>query len=207
MLGVARRILGAVGVLAEPDLYQMILRVYLPILFPLTFLICLAALRLDAALGLSPLVAAEARLWVAAGLFALGSAVWIGSYATLVFGGDGSPAPVVRRTQRLVTHGIYAYCRNPSVHGKLLGFLAVGVALGSASFCLILAPLILAVSLWEKVARQEPQLIEVFGEEYLAYRERVPLFLPFPGLYRWMKRGRAEQKPTAGSSPGPMQAG
>jgi protein-S-isoprenylcysteine O-methyltransferase Ste14 len=78
-----------------------------------------------------------------------------------------------------VRTGIYAHCRNPSVHGKLLGVLAVGVALDSPSFCGVLVPLLLAGSLLEKAWRQEPQLIAVFGEEYLRYREEVPLFVPW----------------------------
>jgi len=55
----------------------------------------------------------------------------------------------------------------------------VGVALNSFTFVVILAPLLLAGSLVEKVVRQEPQLIEIFGEEYLAYQKEVPLFFPW----------------------------
>jgi protein-S-isoprenylcysteine O-methyltransferase Ste14 len=29
------------------------------------------------------------------------------------------------------------------------------------------------------VVRQEPQLVEVFGEEYERYRKEVPLFIPW----------------------------
>lgn len=184
----AHRILQAPRVLFEQDLYEMVLRVYLPILFPLTVLISLASLGLDAYLGLPAVIPEPYNFHVAALSILSGACLWILTYATLVYGGDGSPAPVVRRTQRLVTWGIYAYCRNPSIHGKLLGFLAVGFALNSASFVYILAPLLLCGSLIEKVWRQEPQLIEIFGEEYLAYRERVPLFLPFPRLYRLLRR-------------------
>lgn len=190
MADLVDRVSTSVKVLREPDLYQMILRVYLPILFPLTFLICLGAVKLDAFMGWQSLLPAPMNYVAAAILLVTGAGLWLATYATLVFGGDGSPAPVVRRTQKLVTWGIYAYCRNPSVHGKLLGFLAVGFAVNSPSFVYVLAPLILALSLIEKVVRQEPQLIEVFGDDYLAYRERVPLFLPFPRLYRWWRRRR-----------------
>jgi protein-S-isoprenylcysteine O-methyltransferase Ste14 len=79
----------------------------------------------------------------------------------------------------LARTGIYAHSRNPSVFGKLFGVLSVGFALNSASFCFILVPLLLAGSLVEKVVRQEPQLVEVFGEEYERYRKEVPLFIPW----------------------------
>jgi protein-S-isoprenylcysteine O-methyltransferase Ste14 len=51
--------------------------------------------------------------------------------------------------------------------------------LNSVAFCCILVPALLAGSLIEKVWRQEPQLIEVFGEDYVRYRDRVPLFVPW----------------------------
>ena len=54
-----------------------------------------------------------------------------------------------------------------------------GVALNSFTFVAILAPLLLAGSLVEKVVRQEPQLIEIFGDEYLVYQKEVPLFFPW----------------------------
>ena len=57
--------------------------------------------------------------------------------------------------------------------------MAVGFALNSFSFCFILVPLLLTGSLVEKVWRQEPQLVEVFGDEYLEYQRDVPLFFPW----------------------------
>ena len=83
-----------------------------------------------------------------------------------------------------MTTGIYAWCRNPSIWGKLLGVVAVGFALNSFAFCFIIVPLLLAGSLVEKVVRQEPQLIEIFGEEYIAYRREVPLFVPWKIVFR-----------------------
>ncbi|MFM7200830.1 MAG: methyltransferase family protein [Myxococcota bacterium] len=165
-------------VITEPELYQMVVRIYFPILFPLTFLIVLLALALDRALGWTQLLPSPLNLWAAAFSFLMGTGIWLWSYRDLVYGGEGSPSPAIKRTQKLVTWGIYAYCRNPSIHGKLLGVLAVGLLISSPSFCLVLVPLLLAGSLIEKVWRQEPVLVELFGDEYLAYRQRVPLFLP-----------------------------
>jgi len=169
---------GLTQVVAEPELYEMVLRIYLPILFPLTFLIVLGALWLDSALSWTRLLPEPLHLLAAALSFGLGAWLWLYTYQQLVYGGEGSPSPAIKRTQKLVTWGIYARCRNPSIHGKLLGVLAVGFVINSPSFCLILVPLLLAGSLIEKVWRQEPVLIEIFGDEYLAYRKRVPLFIP-----------------------------
>lgn len=171
---------GAARVALTPQILLMVTKVYIPFLFPLTFLISMLALWLDGLMGFGGgFMPAPANLWVAAALMASGLAFVGVTYAELVFEGKGSPSPTAGRTLRLVRSGIYAYSRNPSVIGKLLGFLSVGVALNSITFVAVLAPLLLAGSLVEKVVRQEPQLIEIFGDEYLAYQKEVPLFFPW----------------------------
>ena len=93
--------------------------------------------------------------------------------------GEGSPSPTAVGHLKLVRTGIYAHSRNPSLYGKTLGVLAVGFAsissasASSSSHCCSPAPSI------EKVIRQEPQLVDVFGEEYERYRREVPLFIPW----------------------------
>ena len=57
----------------------------------------------------------------------------------------------------------------------------------------VLVPLLVAGSLAEKVIRQEPQLVEVFGPDYDAYRKQVPLFIPWGVLFP----SRRYQGPTA----------
>lgn len=157
----------------------MVGKVYIPVLFPLTFLIALCALALDAALGWGPFLPTPANYAVAAVSLVLGLLVVGVSYAELVVRGEGSPSPTAGRTIKLVRTGIYAYCRNPSVHGKLLGVLSVGFVLNSPTFCFVLVPLLLTGSLVEKVWRQEPQLVAIFGEDYERYRREVPLFFPW----------------------------
>lgn len=170
--------------LLTPQILLMVAKVYLPVLFPLTFLIVLLGLALDRwlveRLDLpASLLPPPWNLLVGAVLFAAGFAIWLTAYAALVFEGKGSPAPVAGRTQQLVTTGIYSFCRYPSVHGKFLGVLGLGVALGSWSFTLILCPVLLAGSLVEKLWRQEPQNEAVFGEAWVGYRARVPFFIPW----------------------------
>lgn len=175
-----QRMVAAVWRVARtPEILLMVSKVYIPVLFPLTFLIGLSALALDRALGLPTFLPVPVNFVVALASLLAGLAVVGVSYAELVQKGEGSPSPTAGRTMKLVRTGIYAYCRNPSVHGKLLGVLAVGFALNSFSFCFLLVPTLLAGSLVEKVWRQEPQLIDIFGEEYEAYRREVPLFIPW----------------------------
>ena len=186
-------LLRAIRVGFSPPILLMVSKVYIPVLFPLTFMIAIAALKLDAALGFRDGFLPEPSHYLVAGIvFVLGAFLWLLTYAQLVTQGKGSPSPTAGRTLELVTTGIYAYSRNPSLYGKLLGVLSVGIALNSLSFCVILVPILLAGSLIEKVWRQEPQLIDLFGEQYLRYRETVPLFLPW-GLLFPNKRAPREQ--------------
>lgn len=171
-------------VTTTPQILLMVSKVYIPVLFPLTFLIALASLKLDAALGIRAFLPEPANLVIAAASLLTGLFVVGVSYAELVTKGEGSPSPTAGRTVKLVRSGIYAWCRNPSVHGKLFGVLSVGFALNSFSFCCILVPLLLTGSLVEKVVRQEPQLVAIFGAEYEAYRREVPLFIPWKILRR-----------------------
>lgn len=168
-----------------PELLLMVAKVYVPVLFPLTFLIGLASLALDRQLGMAQgFLPQGTHLPIAAGTFVVGAILWLLTYEQLIHRGEGSPSPTAGRTQKLVTTGIYAHCRNPSIWGKLLGVLAVGFALNSFSFCFIIVPLLLTGSLVEKVWRQEPQLVAIFGEEYENYRKQVPLFVPWKIFFR-----------------------
>jgi protein-S-isoprenylcysteine O-methyltransferase Ste14 len=163
----------------------MVCKVYIPVLFPLTFAIALGAIRLDRLLGFEDgFISSPDNLTIAVFTFFVALILWLGTYIQLVQIGKGSPSPTAGRTQTLVTSGIYSYSRNPSLFGKLLGVQSVGIALNSISFCFILVPILLTISLFEKVIRQEPQLIEVFGEDYLRYRNSVPLFIPWGLIFK-----------------------
>ncbi len=170
----------SIGVLLTPQILHMLAKVYVPVLFPLTFLILLLGLAIDSWLGLPETMLASPLNWIVGGaLLVAGGVIWVIAYAAIVFQGRGSPSPTAGRTQQLVTTGIYSLCRYPSVHAKFLGVLGVGVMLDSWSFTLILCPLLLIGSLVEKLWRQEPQNHAVFGDAWLAYRARVPFFIPW----------------------------
>jgi len=172
----------------------MVAKVYVPVLFPLTFLIAWLAVGLDRWLGWDGGFLGSPVRWIAAATsLAVGLTVVGLAYADLVEQGSGSPSPVAGRTRRLVVSGLYAHCRNPSVWGKLAGVLSVGFALDSPSFCFLLMPVALGISLVEKVVRQEPKLVAVFGKDYEAYRSHVPLFIP--RLTPW-RRATAEPEAT-----------
>ena len=82
-----------------------------------------------------------------------------------------------RRKKTLATTGPYALVRNPLYVGNTLVIAGAAVASGLAWF-------LPAVLLWAFVVysatihHEERRLIERYGEEYIAYRESVPTWIP-----------------------------
>lgn len=108
-------------------------------------------------------------------LMALGYSLYryAGSYRAAQGGGERGFAA---EPKRLVMDGPYALTRNPMYLGHLL-FMS-GLVLATRS------PLAVALALrqldrfTDRVQRDEERLGRLFGEEYVAYRERVPRWLP-----------------------------
>jgi protein-S-isoprenylcysteine O-methyltransferase Ste14 len=89
----------------------------------------------------------------------------------------GTPVPF-NPPPSLVESGPYRYARNPMLTGVILLLFGIGFAFGSLSLVLIFTPLFVLVNVWELKEIEEPELIRRLGEDYLAYRERTPMFLP-----------------------------
>ncbi|GAB6073582.1 methyltransferase family protein [Nautilia lithotrophica] len=79
-------------------------------------------------------------------------------------------------TNKLVTSGIYECTRHPMLFGLVLLPFGIALFLGLPSFILFIAPLeaffifIMVITLEEKEAYMK------FGEDYLKYKEKTPLF-------------------------------
>ena len=115
----------------RPQIFVMVAKVYIPTLFPLTFLICLFSYFIDTQLNINGFLPSPLNYWIAGTTFVVGVLLWLWTYEQLSRLGEGSPSPVAGRTLKLAKTGIYAYSRNPSLFGKLFGFFAVGIALNS----------------------------------------------------------------------------
>ncbi|MBE9569179.1 MAG: isoprenylcysteine carboxylmethyltransferase family protein [Proteobacteria bacterium] len=79
-------------------------------------------------------------------------------------------------TNRLVTTGYYACMRHPMHFGLLFFPLSIALILGSPTFIIFIAPveIIFMIAMIKFV--EEPQAIRKFGQDYLDYKERVPMF-------------------------------
>jgi protein-S-isoprenylcysteine O-methyltransferase Ste14 len=85
------------------------------------------------------------------------------------------------RREGLVISGIYRYCRNPMTDGVAWLYLGAVLMVGSASLLNGLLAGLAAVgaihSLHVMVVLEEGRLEESYGDNYRAYRRRVPRYL------------------------------
>ncbi|MBW3635005.1 MAG: isoprenylcysteine carboxylmethyltransferase family protein [Armatimonadetes bacterium] len=89
-----------------------------------------------------------------------------------------------RREGRLASDGLYGMMRHPQYTGIFLAFFGEGVVHWPTIFSVALFPVV--VGAYVLLARkEEQQAIEQFGEEYLEYQRRVPMF--FPRLGNWKR--------------------
>ncbi len=74
-----------------------------------------------------------------------------------------------KRADRLVTHGAFAFRRNPIYMGEALAFLGLAQVTGNIWFA-ILAPLFALAVLVLAILPEERHLEARFGEDYAAYK-------------------------------------
>ena len=105
-------------------------------------------------------------------LFLAGAAMrW---WATLYLGG--------RKSKELITEGPYSVTRNPIYIGTFALTLAIGVLSQSVTFSLAVV-VVAAVYVALTVTLEEHELRAEHGEQFRAYYERVPRFIPNPRLF------------------------
>ncbi len=132
--------------------------------------------RLDRRLGLRPLGIGAAGRIIGGTLTATGFSLGFWSVYTQLERGRGTPLPIVP-TQELLTEGPFRYCRNPMTLGAILAYLGLAiVARTTAGTAFVLS---FAAALLTYLKRlEEPELVERFGEAYLAYRRATPFIVP-----------------------------
>ena len=82
----------------------------------------------------------------------------------------------VKGSSNLVTDGIYAHIRHPHYLSNIIwGF--SGTFFFSSWWSLLVFIVSLPV-VYYLIRREERKLMQKYGEEYIQYRERVPMFLP-----------------------------
>lgn len=88
-----------------------------------------------------------------------------------------------RKENRMTNKGPYAFVRHPQYTGFFLVMFGEGVVHWPTVFSLAAFPIV--VIAYVLLARKEErQMVERFGNEYIEYRERVPMFLPRRGHWQ-----------------------
>ena len=112
--------------------------------------------------------------WVGAGTLPV--SVLLFSWVFRSLGTNLTDTVVTRAEHTLVTTGPYRWVRHPFYSAALL--FVVTASLVSASSYLAVAGGLAGVLLAIRTRTEEAKLIERFGDEYLAYRQRTGKFLP-----------------------------
>jgi protein-S-isoprenylcysteine O-methyltransferase Ste14 len=102
-----------------------------------------------------------------------------------------------RNVQKLVTHGPFAFTRNPLYNGNLLLWLGF-VAISGVWWFIPVAFVLFAVEYFFIVRYEEGVLESIFGEDYLAYKRRTPRWIPLgaagaaSGEFLWTEAWQSE---------------
>lgn len=142
-------------------------------------IICLlvsAARLVDAWLDLPGLLPGRWNVYISVPLLLAGSFM-IGWSVLHFIRARGTPVPF-NPPPRLVTDGPYARSRNPMLTGVFLALFGLGAALASISLVCIFTPLFIGLNVWELKTIEEPELAKRLGPDYLAYKQRTPMFMP-----------------------------
>ncbi|MDZ4142465.1 MAG: isoprenylcysteine carboxylmethyltransferase family protein [Methylotenera sp.] len=88
-----------------------------------------------------------------------------------------------RQESRLITDRLYGLVRHPQYTGLFIALFGEGIIHWPTIFSIVLFPIIIVV--YVLLARSEERsMLNQFGEEYRAYRLRVPGFVPRWGQWR-----------------------
>ncbi|MBI5631689.1 MAG: isoprenylcysteine carboxylmethyltransferase family protein [Elusimicrobia bacterium] len=90
--------------------------------------------------------------------------------------GGGFSVCLAPRNRVLISGGPYRICRHPMALGFLMNWLGTTMVLCSPT--MLLAFGVVSIVLMQRIALEEAALRLAFGDEYLRYRERVPLIAP-----------------------------
>lgn len=77
----------------------------------------------------------------------------------------------------LVTDGLYALARHPQYTGLFIALFGEGIVHWPTLFSVALFPLIVFIY-YRLSLREERKVLAEFGDEYRAYKKRVPMFIP-----------------------------
>lgn len=130
----------------------------------------------DRALGLAELLPGHLGTAIGVMLFAAGLPLWAWCIA-LFWHAGGTPVPF-SPPRELVARGPYVWVRNPMLTAVFAFLFGLGFCLHSPAMVALWTPVFLLLNVVELKRVEEPELVRRFGDAYLEYRARVPMFVP-----------------------------
>ena len=105
-----------------------------------------------------------------------------------------------RQENRLITDRLYGLVRHPQYTGLLIALFGEGIVHWPTIFSIALFPIIILA--YVLLARsEERKMLDQFGEEYRAYRLRVPAFIPRWGQWRSLVAMRSDTPAESDQTP------
>jgi protein-S-isoprenylcysteine O-methyltransferase Ste14 len=114
--------------------------------------------------------------------------VWIGAFlcisglifaiwARVILGSNWSGVVTLKEGHELIERGPYRVVRHPIYTGILAMFTGTAIAMGC--FGGFIGLLLVSVSFWLKLKREEDLMLKHFPEKYAVYQRRVKRIIPF----------------------------
>lgn len=145
------------------------------VLLVIAYLLLVHGRQLPYPLNLRIVPHAATILWAGAFfcILGLGFALW----ARVTLGRNWSGVVTLKEGHELVDRGPYQIVRHPIYTGILTMFFATALVLGHvAGFAGVL---LMFVSFWIKLGREERLMLHQFPDRYAAYQRRVKCIIPF----------------------------
>ena len=102
---------------------------------------------------------------------------FIACWSRYLLGKNWSLSVQRKVSHELVQNGIYTILRHPIYSGLLLLFM--GNALIVGDYRGIIAVIIVFISFWYKLLKEEKLLTETFGNQYIEYKKRTKALIPY----------------------------
>ena len=152
------------------------------VFFGLLLLIVFGSLQMDIALGFPEVLYGPIITIVGVILLLLGLLIWVWCVVWFIKA-RGTPVPF-NPPRELVTGGPYSWSRNPMLTGVFAFLFGMGFLLHSMSMVFVWIPVFVIINILELKLVEEPELERRFGESYIEYRRRVPMFIPKCARYK-----------------------
>lgn len=168
---------------AEPRIRWKQLLLYLSVFVIAPIVTFVLGRWLDEIAGLNGFPPLPLNLIIGFPVFFGGLAIGIKSTRELYKIGYGLPWGKLNgksQTTRLVTNGVYEYCRNPMTLGYSLLPCGMGIMFKSPGMTFFIPAMIIAVAIVYVKVWEEPGLEKRFGEDYREYKRKTPFLIPRP---------------------------